>query len=215
MQLKKGLRKGKQTYLATVVVDKEVGKELVPTTIQAVLYEYKEVMPDKLPHELPPLWGVKHEIELFLRVKPPAKGPYRTAPPELVKLRKQLDELLEAGYVCPSKAPLGTPVLFQKKHDESLRMKFVEGYSRRTTPMTELLKKGHGWNWTEECQGAFDDLKDAMMRDPVLALPDVMKPFEVQTDASDFALGRVLVQEGHLVVYESRKLSKAKRKYTS
>ncbi|XP_057975476.1 uncharacterized protein LOC131162886 [Malania oleifera] len=44
--------------------------------------------------------------------------------------------------------------------------KFVKGYSRRTALITELLKKGHGWNWTEECQGSFDDLKDTMMIDP-------------------------------------------------
>ena len=54
-----------------------------------------------------------------------------------------------------------------------------------------------------------------MIRDPVLALPDLTKPFEVQTDASDFALGGVLVQEGHPVAYESRKLSDAERRYTA
>ena len=53
------------------------------------------------------------------------------------------------------------------------------------------------------------------MEDPVLALPDILKPFEVQTDASDFALGGVLLQEGHLVAYESRKLSEAERRYTA
>ncbi|XP_057980188.1 uncharacterized protein LOC131165998 [Malania oleifera] len=74
-----------------------------------------------------------------------------------------------------------------------LEQKFVEEYSRRTAPMTELLKKGQWWNWPEKCQGAFDDLKDVMMRDSVLSLPDVMKPFKVQTDASDYALGGVLL----------------------
>ena len=42
------------------------------------------------------------------------------APTELEELRKQLKELLDAGYICPSKAPYGAPVLFQKKHDGSL-----------------------------------------------------------------------------------------------
>ncbi|PKI36465.1 hypothetical protein CRG98_043142, partial [Punica granatum] len=41
---------------------------------------------------------------------------------ELAELRRQLKELLDAGYVRPSKAPFGAPVLFQKKHDGSLRM---------------------------------------------------------------------------------------------
>ena len=44
------------------------------------------------------------------------------APPELEELRRQLKELLDVGFIQPSKAPYGAPVLFQKKHDGSLRM---------------------------------------------------------------------------------------------
>jgi len=53
-----------------------------------------------------------------------------------------------------------------------------------------------------------------MTRGPVLGLVDVTKPFEVETDASDFALGGVLIQEGHPIAYESRKLNIAERSYT-
>ncbi|KAJ7951825.1 Retrotransposon protein, putative, Ty3-gypsy subclass [Quillaja saponaria] len=66
--------------------------------------------------------GIDHEIELVPGIKPPAKAPYRMAPPELAELRKQLNELLESGFIRPSKAPFGAPVLFQKKQDGSLRM---------------------------------------------------------------------------------------------
>lgn len=52
------------------------------------------------------------------------------------------------------------------------------------------------------------------MADPVLALPDHAKPFEVHTDASDYAIGGVLMQEGHPIAYESRKLNDTERKYT-
>ncbi|KAK3000555.1 hypothetical protein RJ639_020576 [Escallonia herrerae] len=58
-------------------------------------------------------------------------------------------------------------------------------------------------------------MKRAMSEDPVLALPDVSKSFEVHTDASDFALGGVLMQECHPVAYESRKLNEAERRYTT
>ena len=61
-----------------------------------------------------------HKIELESGVKPPAMGPYRMAPPELEELRRQLKELLDAGFIQPSKAPYGAPVLFQKKHYGSL-----------------------------------------------------------------------------------------------
>lgn len=45
------------------------------------------------------------------------------------------------------------------------------------------------------------------MDDPVLQLPDHTKPFEVHTDASDYAIGGVLVQEGNPIAYDSRKLN--------
>ena len=54
-----------------------------------------------------------------------------------------------------------------------------------------------------------------MIKGHVLATPDISKLFEAQTDASDFALGGVLLQGGHHVVYESRKLSEAERRYTA
>ena len=44
------------------------------------------------------------------------------APTELAELRKQLDDLLDAGYIQPSKAPYGAPMLFQRKQDGSMRM---------------------------------------------------------------------------------------------
>ncbi|KAL0299854.1 UNVERIFIED_CONTAM: Gag-Pol polyprotein [Sesamum calycinum] len=44
--------------------------------------------------------------------------------------------------------------------------RFLEGFSRRATPLTALLKKGRDWNWSKECQVAFDDLKQAMISDP-------------------------------------------------
>ena len=66
-----------------------------------------------------------------------------------------------------------------------------------------------------QCQMAFEGLKEAISTKLVLHLPDLNLPFEVQTDASDRALGGVLVQEGHLVAFESRKLNNAKQKYST
>lgn len=47
--------------------------------------------------------------------------------------------------------------------------------------------------WTTECQEAFEKLKKAVMEKPVLALPDHSKPYEVHTDAFDFAIEGVLM----------------------
>ena len=84
--------------------------------------------------------------------------------------------------------------------------KFVEGYSKVTLALTDLLKKDKRWSWTDKCQVAFDDLKKRMVTAPILKLPDFKRPFEVHTDALDFAIGGVLMQDGHLVAYESQKL---------
>ena len=61
----------------------------------------------------------------------------------------------------------------------------------------------------------FNELKKTMMKGPILTLSDISKPFQVQMDASDFALGGVLLQESHHVAFESHKLSKAERQYTA
>lgn len=349
---------------------------------------------------LPPRREVDHKIELEPGARPPAMAPYRMAPPELEELRKQLTELLDKGMIRPSKAPYGAPVLFQRKHDGSLRMcvdyralnkvtiknkypipliadlfdrlgvvlsftkmdlqkgyyqvriaegdepktacitrygsfewtvmpfgltnapatfctlmnkifqphldkfvvvylddivvynntleehaehlrtvfrllqendlyvkkekcsfakeevsflghiighgclkmdgakikaiqewevptkvtelrsflglvnyyrRFIQGYSRRAAPLTDLLKKNKTWEWSELCQKAFEDLKKAIMEEPVMALPDFAKTFEVHTDASDFAIGGVLMQDRHPIAYESRKLNETER----
>lgn len=91
--------------------------------------------------------------------------------------------------------------------------RFVKRYSEIARPLTDLTKKAEEWKWSSERQVAFERLKMAMTTRPVLSLPDLQKPFEVETDASDFAIGGVLTQEGHPVAFESRKLKDAERNY--
>ncbi|KAI5328758.1 hypothetical protein L3X38_028155 [Prunus dulcis] len=404
MQFSKSWKKGEPTFLATMkmnIVEKEV--QPVPKAVEAILKEFADVMPKELPKTLPPRREVDHAIELEPGAKPPAKAPYRMAPPELEELRKQLKQLLDAGYIQPSKAPYGAPVLFQKKREGTLRLcidyralnkvtiknkypipliadlfdqlggakyftkldlrsgyyqvriapgdesktacvtrygsyeflvmpfgltnapatfctlmnkvfhpfldkfvvvyiddivvysnsleehlehlqkvfqvlrenqlyvkkekcsfvqeeveflghkirggqllmeegkvraiqeweppikvpelrsflglvnyyrRFIKGYSAIAAPLTDLLKKNKTWDWTPQCQHAFNELKRALMEEPVLRLPDLSKPFEVHTDASDFAIGGVLMQDGHPLAFESRKLNDTERRYT-
>lgn len=93
----------------------------VSLEIKKVLMEFKDVMPEKLPENLPLRRDVNHRIELF-STKPPAKALYRMSQPELSELKKQLKELLDDGLIVPTKSPFGASVLFQRKHDGSLRM---------------------------------------------------------------------------------------------
>jgi len=57
-------------------------------------------------------------------------------------------------------------------------------------------------------------LKRAVTEEPVLVIPEFSKPYEVHTNASDFAIGGVLMQEGYPVAYESQKLNDTERQYT-
>ena len=92
--------------------------------------------------------------------------------------------------------------------------RFIKGYSTRVAPLTNLLKKNKAWEWDERCQQAFENLKKTVTEKPVLALPNHTKVFEVHMDASDFAIGGVLMQDRHLIAFESRKLNDSKRQYT-
>ena len=122
MQLSKGVKRAQPTFLAAIKVNESNSPSQLPKEIEGVLQEFKDIMPAELPKRLPPKREVDHHIELEPGTRPPAAVPYRMAPPELEELRRQLKELLEAGYIQPSKTPYGAPVLFQKKHDGSLRL---------------------------------------------------------------------------------------------
>jgi hypothetical protein len=67
--------------------------------------------------------------------------------------------------------------------------------------------------WGKEKQRAFDDLKHCLCSSPVLSLPDLQQPFEIETDASDYVVGIVLTQHGHPVAYHSETLSDTVQKY--
>jgi len=89
----------------------------------------------------------------------------------------------------------------------------VQGYSNLVRPLTNLTRKSTEWQWSDECQRAFNDLKERLTTAPVLALPDPEKPYEVITDASGFGIGAVLMQEGRPIAFEGRKLSDAETRY--
>lgn len=70
-------------------------------------------------------------------------------------------------------------------------------------------------NWTSECQTAFEAIKSLLAQDVFVRYPDHNKPFHVYTDASDYQLGTVIMQDDIPVAYFSRKLNPAQRRYTT
>ena len=123
MQVKKGSKRKEVTYLTTLKEERDVGSgKPMPKEIEGILDEFKDVMLSKLSKRLLPRREKYHKIELDAGTKPIAMGPYRMAQPKLKELMRQLKELLDAGFIQPSKTPYGAPVLFQKNHDGSLQM---------------------------------------------------------------------------------------------
>ena len=62
--------------------------------------------------------------------------------------------------------------------------RFIEGFSKITRPMTELLKKEKKFTWTESCERSFQELKRRLTTAPVLTLPDIHRDFVIYCDAS-------------------------------
>jgi hypothetical protein len=82
--------------------------------------------------------------------------------------------------------------------------RFIKDFSKIAKPMTMLLEKNKNFDWTEECQVIFKELKKRLTSAPVLILPDITKKFNIYCDASRQGLGCVLMQGGQVVSYASR-----------
>lgn len=84
--------------------------------------------------------------------------------------------------------------------------RFIQGFGAISRSLNDLLKK-YKFQWNEEASRALAHLKDALTKAPVLALPDMNKLFIVETDASGFGIGVVLMQEGHPIAFINKGLS--------
>ena len=96
--------------------------------------------------------------------------------------------------------------------------RYVKDYAKIASPLTDLLKKDKRFLWTKRVDATFQDLKRKLTTAPILIIPDNRKPFRIEVDASDFAIGAVLLQQGedmnwHPVCFESRKLRRAEMNY--
>ncbi|GFV47912.1 transposon Tf2-8 polyprotein [Trichonephila clavipes] len=97
--------------------------------------------------------------------------------------------------------------------------KFIANFSEIARPLSNLTKKKAFWKWLEGEEKAFQTLKQCLMSPPILKQADFSKPFLIRTDASNHALGAVLLQgedkEEHPVEFASRFLNPAERNYST
>lgn len=93
--------------------------------------------------------------------------------------------------------------------------KFVKDYAKIAHPMIKYLKKGSKINTNDpEYIQAFEILKLNITKHPILKFPNFSKPFTLFTDASNYAIGAVLTQEGQPVCYASRSLNDHEKNYS-
>jgi hypothetical protein len=81
--------------------------------------------------------------------------------------------------------------------------RFIEGFSKISKPMTELLEKDKKFEWTSACEASFQELKRRLTTALILVMPDMEKPISIYCDVSGQGLGCVLMQDGYMVAYAS------------
>ncbi|KAL8114289.1 hypothetical protein AgCh_021224 [Apium graveolens] len=84
--------------------------------------------------------------------------------------------------------------------------RFVEGFSSIALPLTQLMRKGIKFEWNDDHEKSFQELKKRLVSAPILVLPSRSGGFQVYSDASKRGLGCVLMQHGKVISYASRQL---------
>ncbi|GJT34257.1 reverse transcriptase domain-containing protein [Tanacetum coccineum] len=96
--------------------------------------------------------------------------------------------------------------------------RFIKDFSKIARPLTKLLEKDTPFEFDDECQKAFELLKEKLTCAPVIVSPNWNLPFELMCDASDFAVGAILGQKDsknfHPINFASKTLNSAQQKHT-
>lgn len=95
--------------------------------------------------------------------------------------------------------------------------KFIKGFSNIAAPLTELLKKGTRFIWSESLENSFRSLITAITTAPTLILPDPTKPYVITADACGYGIGACLMQDHgrglQPIAFLSKKLTDAELRY--
>ena len=95
--------------------------------------------------------------------------------------------------------------------------KFIVNFSARASPLTKLTRKRARFEWNEDCEMAFQDLKNCLVNSPILAFPNSKDIFVLDCDASQLGIRGVLSQvqnsEEKVIAYASHTLNKAQQQY--
>jgi hypothetical protein len=99
----------------------------LPPVVANILQEYSDVFPSEILEGLPPTRGIEHQIDLIPGASLPNRAPYRTNPEETKEIQRQVQELLDKGYVRESLSPcVVLVILVPKKMEHGVCVLIVE-----------------------------------------------------------------------------------------
>ncbi|TYK16320.1 retrotransposon protein, putative, Ty3-gypsy subclass [Cucumis melo var. makuwa] len=212
-------KEGTWSILASVVDTKELKVSL---SSKLIVREYPDVFPNELPG-LPPLREIDFAIELEPNIVPISRAPYRMALAKLKELNVKLQKLLDKGFIRPSVSPWGAPVLFVKKKDGLMHLcidyrelnKIEVEYKEHLHQVLETLRANKLYAkfskfefWLKKVSFIGHVVSsEGVFVDPVKieAVTSWPRPLQLMNDASKKGLGCVLMQQGKVVAYASRK----------
>jgi hypothetical protein len=141
---------------------------------------------------------------------------------------KYLSMIIEQGKIAMDLVKLGgirdwpTPTTVKQVQSflgfRNFYWKFISHYLDLAQPLNCLTKKDRKFEWTTDCQDAFDTMKKRFTEEPVLLMPDQSKPFQIRSDTSKVATRAVLIQldsngDQHPIAFMSKTFSETERKY--
>ncbi|GFR23127.1 transposon Tf2-11 polyprotein [Trichonephila clavata] len=125
-----------------------------------------------------------------------------------------IKDMQDNDVIEPSSSPWASPIVLGLC---TYYQKFVKDFSTIARSLHKLTEAKQKFIWTDECNNAFNKLKDALTSAPILAYPETGKQFILDTDASHESIGAVLSQEidgqDRVIAYFSKCLSRPERNY--
>ena len=106
----------------------------------------------------------------------------------------------------------------QLRHFLGMVNYYPDMWKRRShicAPLTSMVGVNSKFEWGTEQENAFDEMKRLIAKETLLTFPDFNEVFHIYTDASDFQLDAVIMQNNKPIAFYSRKMDKAQRRYTT